>query len=483
MIEETTALDPKRWLTLAVLLLSLVLVVMDNSVLVVAIPTMAKDLDTDLATIQWVITGYALVFASLLVTGGRLGDIHGARKAFMAGATLFGVGSAIASVAPSVGVLIFGESVIEGIGASLMMPASLAIVSNTFKGRERGSAFAAWAAVMGAGTAFGPVVGGYLTSYHSWRWAFRINVLVAPVAVLAAWLLVRRDPPRHRQRLDVPGALLAGGGTFFLVFAINRSEEHGLGDPIVVTALAVAIVALVTFVRVERQKEAADASPLFELGLLRHLRFRYGLVAQFVTAIAQMGQFFVLPVFLQGAKDLSPVDSGLWMLPMGIAILVFAQIGGRLTRIVGTATLVRIGLVVNAAGLIGMAVQLRPDVTFLELLPVYALFGVGIGLASSQLTNLILSDLPDDKAGVASGANSTVRQVGAAIGVALMGTIMASGDLVDTGRLALAVAAGVLVVGGAVAFLIPNDDPPVADDELSRDVYDVLEPVDSHLLG
>lgn len=483
MIEEGPDLDPRRWLTLAVLLLSLVLVVMDNSVLVVAIPTMAEDLDTDLATIQWVITGYALVFASLLVTGGRLGDIHGARKAFMAGATLFGIGSAIASVAPSVWVLIVGESVIEGIGASLMMPASLAIVSNTFKGRERGSAFAAWAAVMGAGTAFGPVVGGYLTTYHSWRWAFRINVLVAPIAVLAAWLLVRRDPPRHRQQLDVPGALLAGGGTFSLVFAISRSEEHGIGDAIVVGALAVALVALATFVRVERRKEAADASPLFELGLLRHLRFRYGLVAQFVTAIAQMGQFFVLPVFLQGAKDLSPLDSGLWMLPMGIAILVFAQIGGRLTRVVGTTTLVRIGLVLNALGLVGMAVQLRPDVTFLELLPVYALFGVGIGLASSQLTNLILGDVADDKAGVASGANSTVRQVGSAIGIALMGTIMASGDLVDTGRLALAVAAVILSVGVALAFLIPTDDPLVSDDELSRDVYDVLEPVDSHLLG
>jgi predicted MFS family arabinose efflux permease len=308
-------------------------------------------------------------------------------------------------------------------------------------------------------------------------------VLVAPIAVAAAWLLVRRDPPRHRQRLDVPGALLAGGGTFCLVFAISRSESHGIDDPVVLTTFAAALLGLATFVVVERRKEAAGASPLFELGLLRHLRFRYGLVAQLVTAIAQMGQFFVLPVFLQGAKDLSPVDSGLWMLPMGIAILVFAQIGGRLTRVVGTTTLVRIGLVLNAAGLVGMAVQLRADVTFLELLPVYALFGVGIGLASSQLTNLILGDVPDEKAGVASGANSTVRQVGSAIGVALMGTILASGDLVDTGRLALAVAAGILAIGVALAFLIPTDDPPVADDELSRDVYDVLEPVDSHLLG
>ena len=482
--EQEVELDPRRWWMLGVLLLSLVLVVMDNSVLVVAIPTMVRDLHTDLPSIQWVITGYALTFASLLVTGGRLGDIHGARRTFIVGAALFGLGSGIASVAPSVGVLIAGESVVEGIGASLMMPASLAIVSNTFKGRERGSAFAAWGAVLGAGSAFGPVIGGYLTSYHSWRWAFRINVIVAPVAVVAAYFLVRQDRPGgERPRLDLPGAVLASIGVFGLVLGINRSEADGLTSPLVLGAFALGAVLLTSFVRYERRRERTGGAPLFEFGLLRHLRFRYGLIANFVTAVAQMGQFFVLPVFLQNAKHLTPAESGLWMLPMGIGILVFAQIGGRLTRVVGTTTLVRTGLVLNALGLVGMAFQLRPDMTFLELLPVYALFGIGIGLASSQLTNLILSDIAADKAGVASGANSTVRQVGSALGVATMGALGARGPLADTGRVALGVAAGVLIVGGALAFLIPPDDRPVPDDELQRDVYDVLEPVDSHLLG
>lgn len=476
--------DPRRWLTLAVLLLSLVLVVMDNTVLNVAVPTMVRELDTDLASIQWVIAGYSLVFASLLVIGGRIGDIYGARRTFMAGAGLFGLGSAVASAAPSVGVLVVGEAVIEGIGGALMMPASLAIVTNTFRGEERGTAFAAWGAVLGAGMAFGPVVGGYLTTYHSWRWAFRINVLVAPVAVLGAYVLVRRDiAGSGRERLDLPGALLVGSGTFGLVFAISQGETYGWGSPLIVGAFGFAAVALASFVVLERWKEAAGTSPLFEFGQLRHLRFRYGLVAQLVLAIGQMGQFFVMPVFLQDIKDLTPATNGLWMLPVGVAILVFAQVGGRLTRIVGTTTIVRLGLVLNALGLLGMALLLREDVTFLQLAGPFALFGVGIGLAGSQLVNLILADVPAEKAGVASGANTTVRQVGSALGVAVMGAVLASGPLASSARLALFVAAASLGLGAAISFLIPAEQPAVPDEELGRDLYDVLEPVDSHLLG
>jgi EmrB/QacA subfamily drug resistance transporter len=402
----------------------------------------------------------------------------------MLGAALFGTGSALASVSTSVGMLIIGESFIEGIGAALMMPASLSIISNTFKGRERNTAFAAWGAVMGAGMAFGPVVGGYLTTYHSWRWAFRINVLVAPVAVAGAYLLVRRDlASGRRERLDLPGAVLVAAGTFSLVFGISQGETFGWSNPVIPLSFVVSVVALVSFVRLELGKERAGTSPLFEFGQLRHLRFRYGLVAQLVLAMGQMGQFFVLPVFLQGVKHLTPATNGLWMLPVGLAILVFAQVGGRLTRIVGTTSLVRVGLVLNAAGLAGMALLLRPDVTFLRLLPVFTVFGIGIGLASSQLVNVILSEIPADKAGVASGANTTVRQVGSALGVAIMGAILAAGRLAPSARVALLVAAAILALGAALAFLIPPDGQAVPADELGRDLYAVAEPVDSHLMG
>ena len=483
-MSDDTEDDPRRWLTLAILIMALVLVVLDNTVLNVAVPTMVRELHTSLASMRWVIAGYSLTFASLLVIGGRLGDLYGPRRMFMLGAALFGIGSALASVSTSVGVLILGESVIEGIGAALMMPASLSIISNTFKGSERGSAFAAWGATMGAGMAFGPVVGGYLTTYHSWRWAFRINVLVAPVAVLGAYLLVRHDAPGgRRERLDLPGAVLVAAGTFSLVFGISESDRYGWTSAIVLTAFLVAVVGLSSFVLLERRKEREGTSPLFEFGQLRHLRFRYGLVAQIVLAMGQMGQFFVMPVFLQDVRHLTPATNGLWMLPVGLSIVVFAQVGGRLTRVLGTTTLVRIGLVLNTVGLLGMAYMLQRDVTFLRLLVPFIVFGIGVGLASSQLTNLILSEIPADKAGVASGANTTVRQVGSALGVAVMGVVLASGPLHSSARLALLVAATILGAGAALAFLIPPDGRPVPDSELGRDLYDVLEPVDTHLLG
>ncbi|HEV3225393.1 MAG TPA: MFS transporter, partial [Acidimicrobiales bacterium] len=178
--------DPRRWVTLAIIIMSLLIVVLDSTVLNVSIPTILRELHTELPSLQWVLTGYSLTFATLLVIGGRLGDIYGPRRMFIIGAALFGVGSLIASESTSVGMLLVGEAVIEGIGASLMMPSTLAILSNTFDGTERAKAFAIWGATAGAAVAFGPVVGGFLTTNYSWRWSFRINVIVAPLAVIGA---------------------------------------------------------------------------------------------------------------------------------------------------------------------------------------------------------------------------------------------------------------------------------------------------------
>src|SRR2546423_5496900 len=183
--------DPTRWVTLAIAILSAFIVVLDNTVLNVSIPTILRELHTNLPSLEWVITGYALTFAALLIIGGRLGDVYGHRRVFIVGAALFGAGSLLASVSTSVGELILGEAVIEGIGASLMLPATLAIMSSTFTGRIRATAFAAWGATAGVAAALGPVVGGVLTTNYSWRWSFRINVIVAPVAILAAALFMQ----------------------------------------------------------------------------------------------------------------------------------------------------------------------------------------------------------------------------------------------------------------------------------------------------
>ncbi len=436
--------DPRRWFTLTIIITSVLIVALDTTVLSVAIPTILRDLDTTLPSLQWVITGYSLTFASLLIIGGRLADLFGARRTFIIGAALFGAGSLLASLAQSVPILILGEAIIEGMGASLMMPATLGILSSTFHGRERATAFAMWGATAGAAVAFGPLLGGFLTTNYSWRWAFRINVIVVPLAILGAMLFMRRSPRSTlRERIDVPGALLVSSGMFLLVFGLSEGSIYGWFDPLetltiagsdlwprdrLVSVIPIALVAsvllIVAFVVLERRKERTGTDPLFEFGQLRHLGFRYGLLTTMVLSMGQLGFLFVLPVFLQDGRHLTALDNGIWLLPSGISIIVGAQLGARLTRRMSVTAVVRSGLVLEAFGLAMVAGAVTPDTTFLSLLPGLAVFGLGIGFASSQLTNVVLSEIPKERAGAASGANTTVRQLGAALGIAVIGALL-----------------------------------------------------------
>ena len=436
--------DPRRWITLAIVIISAFIVVLDNTVLNVAIPTIVRDLHTTLPSVEWVITGYALTFATFLIIGGRLGDVYGHRRVFVIGAALFGVGSLLASISHSVGVMILGEAIIEGLGASLMLPATLAILSTTFHGRERATAFAAWGATAGVAAASGPVVGGFLTNFYSWRWAFRINVVIAPLAIIGALVFMQRgERATRRVKIDVPGAFLIAIGMFSLVFALSEGAIYGWFKPIkdfsvaghvvwpatrnisvIPIFFAVAAIALVTFVFVERAKERNNASPLFEFAYLRFKTYRYGLLTGLVIAMGQLGISFVLPVFLQDGRHISPWHNGLWVLPSGLFIIVGAQLGGRLINRFGTIQVVRTGLVIYEIGLLLMLRSISLHLTAVELLPGLALYGLGIGFALAQLTNVVLSEIPPDGSGVASGANTTVRQVGSALGVAVIGTVL-----------------------------------------------------------
>jgi len=430
--------------TLAIVLMAALINVLDNTVLNVAIPTIQRDLDTDLATLQWVLTGYSLTFATLLIIGGRLGDIYGPRRTFIIGAALFGAGSLVASEANSVAVLLVGEAVIEGVGASLMLPATLAIISTTFRGAERASAFAAWGAVAGSALAFGPLLGGFLTTEYSWRWSLRINVVVAPLAVLGAIMFMRDTSTRGRQaRVDVAGALLVALGMFLLVFALSEGGRCGWFRPLAPLTLgsweiwpatrSISVIPLLAgasalllgcFAAVEWVKERRRRGPLFELGLLHRRSFRYGLMTLLVLAMGQLGFIFVLSVLLQDGRHLSAIETGIWFVPWGVSIVVGAQSGARLTRYVDTTYVVRAGLTLEAAGLVAITFAVSPDVTFFAFLPGMVLFGLGLGFASSQLNNVMLREIPKVHAGSASGANTTVRQLGGALGIAVMGSLV-----------------------------------------------------------
>jgi EmrB/QacA subfamily drug resistance transporter len=437
--------DPGRWIVLTVAILSAFIVVLDSTILNVAIPTILREFNTTLPSLEWVVTGYALTFATFLIIGGRLGDIYGHRLIFVIGAAFFGVGSLLASVSTSVPQLVLGEAVIEGIGASLMLPCTLAILSITFVGRERATAFAAWGATAGVAAACGPVVGGFLTTNYSWRWSFRINVIIAPLAIVGALLFMRKAArPARRPKLDLVGSFLIAVGMFLLVFALSEGGTYGWWKPVDMFSLGstdiwptsrgisitpvafLAGAAIITvFVFYERAKERRNDDPLFEFAHLRFKTYRYGLLTGLVLAMGQLGISFVLPVFLQDGKHLTAQTNGLWQLPTGIFIILGAQVGGRLINRIGSTYVVRIGLASYVLGLFFMINAISLSITWYSLLPALAFYGIGIGFAGAQLTNVVLSDIPNESSGSASGANTTVRQVGAALGVAVIGSILA----------------------------------------------------------
>jgi EmrB/QacA subfamily drug resistance transporter len=435
--------DPKRWIALVILSSTLFIIVLDNTILNVAVPTIIREFHTQVSSMQWVISGYSLVFAALLISFGRLGDIIGRRKLFFVGAALFAIGSLIASLSQSVVQLFIGESLIEGIGAAMMLPATLSILSATFRGRERGVAFAVWGSVAGGAGALGPWIGGILTTDYSWRWAFRVNVVIAPLAIIAGIFFVHESKDERAKGLDPTGVVAVTVGLLALVFGIIEAARYGWWKPvgdqsiggwtwplhalsIVPVSLAVAVVVLAAFVLLELRRVAAEKPVVFDFTDLVHRGFRYGLINTTVLAMGEFGAFFVLPIFLQAGLHLSAIRSGTWLLPAGVMAFVGGGIGGQLSRRFGPKYVITIGLTFEAIGIWLYVAAFSHSTTFFSLLPALMLHGIGIGFATSQLTNVVLSDIPPQKAGSASGAAGMVRQVGTALGIALIGAIFVS---------------------------------------------------------
>jgi EmrB/QacA subfamily drug resistance transporter len=504
---DEPALDPRRWITLGIMLIAVLIAGLDSTVLNVAIPTILREFHTTLPSLQWVITGYSLTFAALLIIGGRLGDIFGARRMFIIGAALFALGSLIASLSTGVPSLVIGEAIIEGAGASLMLPATMSIMSGTFVGRERATAFAAWGAVLGAAVAFGPLLGGFLTTNYSWRWAFRVNVVVAPIAILGALLFVRRTPQStRRDRIDVPGALLIASGMFMLVFGISEGTTYGwwtvekpldiLGAtiwpssrPISIVPIAFLLAAalLFTFYRVQRFKERTNRGPLFAFSNLQRRTFRYGTITLLLMAMGQVAFLLVMSVLLQDGRHLSAIDTGLWLVPSGVAIVVGSQLGNWLTRRVGTTNVVRAGLFLVASGLAVCAISDTATLSFLALVRGFILVGIGIGFAGSQLNNVILSDVPPEAAGAASGANTTVRMIGASLGIAVISSMLNTqtgrSAVVDAARTPLIFASVVLYFGFGLSFMIPHVGPRGSRQSIPTDDDYELALLESELVG
>ncbi len=433
----------KQWLTLLTLALGLAIVIIDGTIVNVAIPSIRAEFGARLQDLEWVNSVYSLVFAALIVTFGRIGDQLGRKRIFMAGVAVFVIGSLIAGLASSISVLILARA-LQGLGAAMTSPSTLSIISGTFTGRMRGVAFGIWGGVAGAAAALGPLLGGWLTTSASWRWAFLINLPIGLLAIVGAWRLIT-ESREHTRKLsfDVPGILLAGLGIGALVFALIEGQTHGWWTPkdvfsvggltwpftgisITPVSFAIGLLALSAFVGWETRLQRRGGDPLFDFSLLRLRGFRFGLLTVAIVALGEFGMIFVISLYLQGVVGLSAFRTGVAFLPFALVTLVVAPTAGILSARFGPKWVVTAGMLLESIAIFLLSLTLRVDSSLPSLVLILMIYGLGVGLAIAQLTNVVLSEVPPQRLGVASGANNTIRQVGAALGIAVIGAVLTS---------------------------------------------------------
>jgi EmrB/QacA subfamily drug resistance transporter len=417
----TAERSAQRWLALGVLCLSLLAVVIDNTIVNVALPTLVRDLDADVAQLQWVVDAYTLVFAGLLLVAGAVGDRFGRRRALLAGLAVFGASSAWAAYAGGVDGLIIARAVM-GAGAAFIMPATLSLLITVFTDlRERAMAVGIWAATAGLGVALGPVVGGVLLDRFWWGSIFIVNVPLTALAVLAGrrFLPESRDPVA--RRIDWTGAGLSGVGLVALVWAVIEAPSQGWTSAPVLAAGGVAAVALVGFVVWQRRA----AEPLLDVRLFADPRFTAASSTIMVLFFALFGFLFLSTQYLQFVLGYSPSAAGVRVLPYAGAMILCAPLSSQLVMRLGTKRVVTAGMLLFAIGL-AIAATVGTDGGYGRLGLALVFMGAGMGLAGAPATESIMGSLPPARANIGSAVNDTTRELGGALGVAIVGSIMSS---------------------------------------------------------
>ena len=408
-----------RWWTLGAMCFALFMIMLDNTVVNVALPSIQRDLHASLSALEWTANAYTLTFAVLLVTGGRLGDIFGRRRMFLFGVTVFGISSAIIGLSGSDTMLVAFRAV-QGIGAAFMMPATLAIITQAFPPHQRGTAIGTWAGVSALALAIGPVVGGFLTQDVSWRAIFFINPPIAVIAVCVALFAAKdsRDETVDRT-IDFRGIAALTIGLASLVLALVEGNTWHWGSGRVIGLFAVAVVGLAAFVITELRVR----SPIIDFGFFRNRTVAGVNIVGFTVSFAMFAQFFFLTLYMQNVLGYSPLETGLRFLPSTLVIVVMGPIAGRLTDRFGSRPLMTIGtLLVSASIFIQSHITIHSGYGL--LLPGFILMGAGMGLVMSPMSTAAMNAVDRSKAGAASGVLSMSRMVGSTFGVAVMGAIV-----------------------------------------------------------
>jgi EmrB/QacA subfamily drug resistance transporter len=431
--------EPKmRWGTLFALAAAQFLMVLDQAVMNVSISQLVADFDTTVAAIQGIITLYALVMAMFMLTGGKIGDITGRRRAFVIGLVIYGCGSALTAMAPTIGILALGWSVLEGLGAALVLPALAALIAGNFQGRQRVVAYAVIGGVAGAGIAVGPIIGGWATTELSWRVVFAGEVVI--VIVILAMTGLIGDAPREgpAPHLDYLGSALSALGFGTIVLGVLQASSWGwftpkdspltpLGFSLTPFVVGAGALLLWMFVLWERRRERRGEDPLVHLDLLRIPTLRAGLINLFSQNLVLMGIFFVVPLYLQLVLGLDALETGIKMLPVSITMLITSALGSRLSLRFSVRSIVRTGLLVIAVAVVVLLVTIQPELDGVMFAVSMALLGVGMGLLASQLGNVVQSSVDASGRSEAGGLQYTGQQLGSSLGVALIGAIVLAG--------------------------------------------------------
>jgi EmrB/QacA subfamily drug resistance transporter len=413
--------ENRKWWTLAAVSFGLFMIMLDNTIVNVALPSIQRDLHIGLSELEWIVNGYALTFAVLMLTGGKLADMYGRRRLFIVGLLIFTLASLACGLSPSAHFLI-GARVVQGAGAALMNPATLSIITATFPPRQRGMAIGIWAGTSAMALAIGPLVGGLITQYIDWSWIFFINVPIGVLGIVVARLVIdeSRDTS-HEQRLDLPGLVTSAVGLFGLTYGLIEANQYGWTSPRILICFAIAIVGLGAFVLLELHQRI----PMLDLALFKNRTFAGANVTMMLVALAMFGVFFYVSLYLQNILAYSPTKAGASFLPMTILIILIAPIAGKFSDKVGSRWLVGIGMTLVAGSLLIFS-RMGENGTWWDLFPGLVVGGVGMALVMTPTTAAAMGSVQVDKAGVGSAVLNSFRQVGGALGIAIMGAIVAA---------------------------------------------------------
>ena len=482
----------RRWFALIPVALGVAMIILDATVVNVVLPTLIKEVGLTTTDAEWVTAAYSLTFASLLIVAGRLADRFGRRLIFVIGLVVFVVSSVLVAMSGSP-VTIIGARALQGVGAAMILPSSLSILNSVFVGKSRAAAFAVWGATIGGMAAMGPLVGGWLTTDFSWHWAFLINVPIGVVVLIGALVFVPETKDKASANgADVFGIVFSTLGLLGVVFALIEGQRYGWiititeftagpftwsvgGVSIVFVSLIVGIASLVALFFVERARVALGKAVIFDLRLFKIRSFAAGNVVALVVSLGEFGLLFTLPLFLQSVRAYTALETGVILLALAVGSFVASGAGAAMAQRIGPVRVLQIGMALEALGIILLGFAISTTVGGWGLVPWLFMYGLGVGFATAQLTGVILSETPVAQSGQASAMQSTSRQVGAAIGTAILGTTLLLGlghfvnnDLQDAGVPSAQADQITQVVASSAGQAIPGLGDPVIVEAASQ---------------